>query len=116
MEQRCGRFASPKNIAGPERLARNIAHTEKQIAYYLDRRDIIDETVAQGYGDQPLHREGFNAAIASLQRRKVRLARRQQELQRHDEKVLVFGEPEAKPMGYGRTPKVPSCNLQSVLD
>lgn len=51
--------ASPKNIAGAERLARDIAHTEKEIVYYLDRLDIIDETVAQGFEDQPLHREGF---------------------------------------------------------
>lgn len=108
--------ASPKNIAGAERLARDIAHTEKEIAYYLDRLDIIDETVARGYEDQPLHRDGFTAAIASLQRRKGRLARRQQELQSRDEKVLVFGEPEAKPMGYGRAPKTPSYNLQSVVD
>ena len=108
--------ASPKNIAGAERLARDIAHTEKEIAYYLDRLDIIDETVAQGFADQPLHREEFTAAIASLQRRKDRLARRQQELERRDEKVLVFGEPEAKPMGYGRAPKTPSYNLQSVVD
>ncbi len=108
--------ASPKNIAGAERLARDIAHTEKEIGYYLDRLDIIDETVAQGYEDQPLHREGFRAAIASLQRRKDRLARRQQELERRDEKVLVFGEPEARPMGYSRAPKVPSYNLQSVVD
>ena len=39
--------ASPKNIAGAERLARDIAHTEKEIAYYLDRLDIIDKSVAQ---------------------------------------------------------------------
>ena len=55
-------------------------------------------------------------AIASLQRRKDRLVRRQQELERREEKVLVFGEPEAKPMGYGRVPKMPSYNLQSVVD
>jgi transposase len=108
--------ASPKNIAGAERLARDIAHTEKEIAYYLDRLDIIDETVAQGFDDQPLHREGFKTSIASLQRRKDRLARRQQELERRDEKVLVFGEPEARPMGYGHAPKLPSYNLQSVVD
>jgi transposase len=106
--------ASPKNIAGAERLARDVAHTEKEIAYYLDRLDIIDETVAQGFDDQPLHRENFSAAIASLKRRKDRLVRRQQELERRDEKVLVFGEPEAKPMGYGLAPKMPSYNLQSV--
>lgn len=108
--------ASPKNIAGAERLVRDIAHTETEIAYYLDRLDIIDETVARGYEDQPLHREGFEMAVASLKRRKDRLARRQGELERCGEKVLVFGEPEAKPMGYGRAPKAPSYNLQSVVD
>jgi transposase len=108
--------ASPKNIAGAERLARDVAHTEKEIAYYLDRLDIIDETVAQGFQDQPLHRDNFMAAVASLERRKDRLVRRQKELERSGEKVLVFGEPEAKPMGYGRAPKVPSYNLQSVVD
>ena len=44
--------ASPKNIAGAERLARDIAHTEKEIAYYLDRLDIIDETAVRGAGEQ----------------------------------------------------------------
>lgn len=55
-------------------------HTETQIAYYLAHLDIIDETVARGYEDQPLHRAGFETAIASLKRRKDRLARRQGEL------------------------------------
>ena len=113
---RCGRLPAQKNIAGAERLARDIAHTEKEIAYYLDRLDIIDETVAQGFEDQPLHRENFAAAIALLERRKDRLVRRQQELERREEKVLVCGEPEAKPMDYGRAPKMPSYNLQSVVD
>jgi transposase len=36
--------ASKKNIAGAERLARDLAHTEREIAYYLDRLDIIDES------------------------------------------------------------------------
>lgn len=103
---KCGRWRVQRNIAGAERLARDIAHTEKEIAYYLDRLDIIDETVAQGFEDQPLRRENFAAAIASLERRKDRLVRRQQELERREEKVL--GEPEAKPMGYGRAPKMPS--------
>lgn len=41
--------ASAKNIVGAERLARDIEHTEKEIAYYLDRLDIMDEKVAQGW-------------------------------------------------------------------
>jgi transposase len=100
--------ASKKNIAGAERLARDLAHTEREIAYYLDRLDIIDEQIAKGYDDQPAHRQAFGDAIASLGRRKDQLVRRQQELEKRDEKVLVFGEPEAKPMGYGRAPKFPT--------
>jgi hypothetical protein len=76
----------------------------------------MDEAVAQGFDTQPKHREAFTAAIASLTRRKDRLARRQQVLSDHDEKVLVFGEPEARPMGYGRAPKFPAYKLQSMVD
>lgn len=108
--------ASPKNIAGAERLARDIAHAEREIAYYLDRLDAMDEQVAQGIDDQPTHRDAFGEAIASLQRRKDRLAKRQVELAKREETVLVFGEPEAKPMGYAHAPKVPAYNLQSVVD
>lgn len=108
--------ASPKNIAGTERLTRDLAHTEREIAYYLDRLDVIDEQVTQGFDDQPAHRETFAGAIASLKRRKDRLARRQIELEKRDEKVLVFGEPESKPMVYAHSPKLPSDNLQSVVD
>lgn len=108
--------ASAKNIAGADRLARDIAHTEKEIAYYLNRLDIIDDTVARGFADQPVHRETFKTAIGSLERRKQRLVRRQAELEQREEKVLVFGEPEAKPMGYDRARKLPSYNLQSAVD
>lgn len=108
--------ASPKNIAGAERLARDLAHTEREISYYLDRLDTIDEQVEQGFGDKPAHREAFGGAIAALRQRRERLAKRQLELEKREEKVLVFGEPEARPMGYGRAPKMPSYNLQSVVD
>lgn len=108
--------ASPKNISGADRLARDIAHTEAEIAYYLDRLDIVDEQAAQGFGDQAIQREAFTGEIASLERRKHRLQRRQLELAEHDTAVVVFGEPEAKPMGYGRAPKFPAYNLQSVVD
>ncbi|MDR3472300.1 MAG: transposase [Devosia sp.] len=108
--------ASPKNIAGADRLARDVAHTEKEIAYYLDRLDIMDEAVAQGFDDQPKHREAFTAAIETLGRRKDRLVRRQEILQDRDEAVLVFGEPDARPMGYGHSPKTPCYNMQSIVD
>lgn len=108
--------ASKKNIAGAERLARDLAHTEREIAYYLERLDIIDKQVALGDSDQPAHRRAFGDALASLRRRTDQLGRRQQELEERDEKVLVFGEPEARLMGYGRAPKFPAYNLQSVVD
>lgn len=50
------------------------------------------------------------------ERRRDRLVERQAELERREENVLVFGEPEAKPMGYGRAPKMPSYKLQNVVD
>lgn len=107
--------ASPKNIAGADRLARDVAHTEKEIAYYLDPLDIMDEAVAQGFGDQPKHRKAFSSAIETLSRRKDRLVRRQDILKDRDETVFVFGEPDARPMGYGHSPKTPCYNLQSVV-
>jgi len=58
----------------------------------------------------------FREAIGAFERRKGRLVKRQAELEKREEKVLVFGEPEARPMGYGRAPKMPSYNLQSTVD
>lgn len=66
--------------------------------------------------DADLLREAFGQAVAALERRKERLTKRQLELAERDEKVLVFGEPEAKPMGYAHAPKLPAYNLQSVVD
>lgn len=76
----------------------------------------MDGHEAQGVASQPIQREAFAEAIGSLKRRKGRLVRRQAELAGRDEKVLVFGEPEARPMGYAHAPKLPSYNLQSVVD
>jgi hypothetical protein len=39
---------SKKNIASAERLVRDLAHTEREIAYYLDRLDIIDDQGCAG--------------------------------------------------------------------
>ena len=108
--------ASAKNIAGAERLARDLAHTEREISHYLERLDSIDKQVEQGFSDKSAHREAFRGAIAALERRRNHLTKRQAELEKREEKVLVFGEPEARPMGYGRAPKMPSYNLQSVVD
>lgn len=80
-----------------------------------DRLNIADKHAEHG-GDQAANRVAFAAAIASLQRRKQRLERRQAELADHDTNVVVFGEPDARPMGYGRAPKFPAYNLQSVVD
>ncbi len=76
--------ASAKNIAGAERLARDIAHTEKEISYYLDRLNIAGEQTAQGISDQTVHRDAFAQAVGSQERRKARLERRQSEASEHD--------------------------------
>jgi len=72
--------------------------------------------VDQGFDDQPKHREAFTTAIETLGRRKDRLVRRQDILKDRDETALVFGESDARPMGYGRSPKTPCYNMQSVVD
>jgi transposase len=46
--------------------------------------------VAQGYDDQPAHRQAFGDAIATLRRRKDQLARRQQERKRRGETLPDF--------------------------
>ena len=103
--------ASAKNIAGADRLARDIAHTETEIAYYLDRLNIADHQPEHA-GNPTADREAFASAIASLERRKQRLERRRIELADHDTNAVVFGEPDARPMGYGRAPKFPAYNLR----
>jgi hypothetical protein len=76
----------------------------------------MDEAVTHGFEDQPKHRQVFTEAIATLGRRKERLVRRQEILKDREETVLVFGEPDARPMAYGHSPKTPCYNMQSVVD
>lgn len=108
--------ASAKNIAGAERLARDIAHTEDEIAYYLDRLDIMDDQEARGVADRPLHRAAFAEAIGALERRKDRPVKRQAELEKREEKVLVFGEPKARPWATGvrRRCRPTTCRARSM--
>jgi hypothetical protein len=58
--QRSAIHPSRKSGKSADRLARDVA--EKEIAYYLERLDIMDEAVAQGFDDQPKHREASIAA------------------------------------------------------
>ena len=58
--------AGLKNIAGAERLARGITYTEKEIACYLDRLDIIDETVSQGFENHDCWSNGSRAILRSV--------------------------------------------------
>jgi transposase len=76
--------ARKKKIVGAERLERDLAHSEREIAYYLHRLDIVDEQVSQRYEDQPARRQAFGDAIASLRRRKNQLGRRYQVFEGHD--------------------------------
>ena len=65
----------------------------------------MDEQVAKGFDDQPAHRDAFGQAVAALERRKGRITKRQLERADRDEKVLVFGEPEVKPIGLRPRPE-----------
>src|SRR3546814_15457284 len=83
----------------------------------ISRREVVRaDQHSAGARDQTVNRAAFASAIASLERRKQRLEKRQAELAEHDTNVVVFGEPDARPMGYGRAPKFPAYNVQSVGD
>ena len=100
------RGRSSKNIAGADRLARDVAHTEKEIAYYLERLDIIDEAVDQGSTISPNIRRRSPLRSRPSGRPQDRLVRRQDILKDRDERRLwSLAGPGARPMGYGRSPK-----------
>src|SRR3546814_18324089 len=63
----------------------------------ISRREVVRaDQHSAGARDQTVNRAAFASAIASLERRKQRLEKRQAELAEHDTNVVVFGEPDAR--------------------
>jgi transposase len=102
--------ASAKKIMGRNRLAEETARLDRKIADYLaglDEADAIEPDDAPG---------AAQAAIAALQTRRAELNRLAVKLEDKGRTMLVEGEEDARPMGFGRGAKPPSYNVQTAVD
>ncbi len=102
--------ASPIRIMDQPRIAEEIEKLDARIAGYLAK---LDETDVM----EPADDEGATAkALAALQQRRTELNRLSGRLERDGRKFIVDGEPDARPMGFGRGGKPPSYNVQTAVD
>lgn len=102
--------ASAKKIVGRARIAEEAARLDRRIADYLaglDAADVAEPDDAPG---------AAQAAIAALQARRAELDRLAARLEDEGRSMLVEGEEDARPMGFGRGAKPPSYNIQTAVD
>jgi len=102
--------ASAKKIIGRSRIAEERARLDRKIADYLaglDQADAAEPDDAPG---------AVQAAIAALQSRRTELDRLAAKLEAEGRSMLVEGEEDARPMGFGRGAKPPSYNVQTAVD
>jgi len=86
------------------------ARLDRKIADYLAA---LDEADAAEPDDAP---GAVQAAIAALQARCAEVDRLAAKLEDDGRSMLVEGKENARPMGFGRSAKPPSCNVQTAVD
>ena len=102
--------ASTNRVLDKQRIAEEIEKIEKQIAQYLSG---LDETDAL----EPAENKGAAAnALSALKNRRAQLDRLLEHLDRDDRHLVVDGEPDSRPMGFGKGGKPPSYNVQIAVD
>ncbi len=102
--------ASAKKIIGRSRIAEETTRLDRRIADYLAG---LDEADAAEPDDAP---GAVATAIAALQARRAELDRLATRLEDEGRAMLVEGEEDARPMGFGRGAKPPSYNVQTAVD
>lgn len=102
--------ASAKKIIGRSRIAEETARLDQKIADYLAG---LDEADAAEPDDAP---GAVATAITALQARRAELDRLAARLEDEGRSMLVDGEEDARPMGFGRGAKPPSYNVQTAVD
>ncbi|WP_155413283.1 transposase, partial [Rhodopseudomonas palustris] len=101
-------------------LVRRLSPDFKTIADF--RRDNGPAIVGASRAYHSDAREGDDApgataaALAALDARRAELDRLAAQLDDSQRNTVVEGEPDARPMGYGKGPKPPSYNLQTAVD
>jgi transposase len=102
--------ASTKRVLDQRRIAEEVGKIDSRIAHYLTELDEADATELDD-GDV-----GTAAALEALRKRRAELNRLSAYLEQDDRSLVVDGELDARPMGFGRGGKPPSYNVQIAVD
>jgi transposase len=102
--------ASQIRILDAQHINEEAGKIDAQIAHYLVK---LNEADANESGDDA---NATAEALAALKERRTELDRLSGYLDQDARTLVVDGEPEARPMGFGRGGKPPSYNVQIAVD
>ncbi|GGB12883.1 IS1182 family transposase [Brucella endophytica] len=102
--------ASPQRVLDRGRIAEEWEKLDSQIVDYLARLDSEDSTEITDGGN------AARKALSVLKERRTELEQLSNRLDQDDRRLVVQGEPEARPMGFGCGGKPPSYNVQIAVD
>lgn len=103
--------ASPLRVLDKARIAAEQEELDGRIADYLARLDDEDDGEVADRGN-----DAATKALRVLKERRAKLQRLSEHLNQDDRRLVVEGEPEARPMGFGPGGKPPSYNVQIAVD
>lgn len=102
--------ASQNRVLDRRRIAEEVEQIDARVARYLTELDEADAA-------EPCDSEGATAnAIAALKARRAELQRLASHLEQDGRALVVDGERDARPMGFGQGGKPPSYNIQIAVD
>jgi len=102
--------ASQNRVVDRQRIAEEAEKIDARVTQYLAE---LDEGDAAEFGDS---NESTIKALAALKTRRAELNRLAGYLEQDDRTLVVDGELDARPMGFGRGGKPPSYNIQIAVD
>lgn len=102
--------ASKNRVLDRQRIAEEADKIDARVAQYLAELDERDTTELDDSDESTME------ALATLKARRAELNRLAGYLEQDDRTFVVDGEPDARPMGFGRGGKPPSYNIQIAVD
>lgn len=102
--------ASQNRVLDRQRIAEEAEKIDARVARYLAELDERDTTELDDSDESTME------ALATLKARRAELNRLAGYLEQDARTFVVDGEPDARPMGFGRGGKPPSYNIQIAVD
>lgn len=102
--------ASQNRVLDRQRIAEEAEKIDARVAQYLAELDERDTAELDDSDESTME------ALAALKARRAELSRLAGYLEQDDRTFVVDGEPDARPMGFGRGGKPPSYNIQIAVD